>query len=303
MHLGIHRLASVIDREHPVAPIGRRRDGRDAAASSRLLVASGKGGVGTSLMAALHALCAAERGDRVLLVDATETVGTLHHLLGVRPSQSLWKLTDPRSRIDEVLIPVDDRLTLVAGGTSGGAVPPSTDHERRAALRRLAQTYSGFDLIVIDAGSRLDTVGAVIEGGDPTMLLVTSADRLSLAANYALLKAVAALRIDSAIAVLANRHGDLLAQEACGFLSGAASHFLGRSVETVGAVPDDPYLQSAISAGMTLRDSIDGSPAADAVRGVVSRLIPSRRTPMPAYAAVAIASASPAFPSSTRRWA
>ncbi|HEX4682695.1 MAG TPA: P-loop NTPase [Gemmatimonadaceae bacterium] len=302
MHLGIHRPASVNDREHPAAPSGRRGDGRTVAGGSRLLVASGKGGVGTSLMAALHALCAAERGDRVLLVDATETGGTLHHLLGARPSHSLWMLTDPRSRIDDVLIPVDEQLTLVAGGTSAAAVPPATDTERRAALRRLARTFASFDLIVIDAGSRLDTIGAVIEGADPMMLLVTSADRLSLAANYALLKAVAALRADAPIAVLANRHGDMLAQEACGFLTGAASHFLGRSIDSVGAVPDDPYLQGAIGAGMTLRDSIDGSPAADAVRGVVSRLIPSRRTPVPAYASIAM-SPVPVSSSSTRRWA
>src|SRR3954462_6365429 len=100
----------------------------------RLLVTSGKGGVGTSVMATLTALTAAEREARVLVVDASEGGGSLHHLFGVRPTNSLWMLANPRSTPDDVLIAVDDNLTLVAGGTSGAAQAPQTDHERRSAL-------------------------------------------------------------------------------------------------------------------------------------------------------------------------
>ena len=59
-------------------------------------------------------------------------------------------LTDSRSNPNDVLIALDDNLTLVAGGTSGTAIAPVTDQERRTALRRLAHIYSGFDTIVID---------------------------------------------------------------------------------------------------------------------------------------------------------
>lgn len=241
-----------------------------------LLVASGKGGVGTSVIAALHALAASERGERVLLVDASEAGGTLHHLFGARPTNSLWMLSDSRSHPDDVLIPIDESLTIVAGGTSGTAIAPTTEHERRSALMRLAHVYYQFDLVVFDGGSRLDTISAISELCEPALLLVTSADRLALAANYALVKSVSARRVDAPISVLANRHGEALAQEACEFLVGAASHFLGRTIDVVGAIPDDPCLQAAVGAGMTIRDSIDGSPAADAVRGVLSRILPAQ---------------------------
>src|SRR5690242_14586870 len=99
-----------------------------------LLIASGKGGVGTSIVAALMALAAANRGDKVLLVDASESGGTQHHLFGVRPTESLWMLTDRRSDPNDVLMVVEENLTLVAGGTSGAAIAPATDNERRSAL-------------------------------------------------------------------------------------------------------------------------------------------------------------------------
>ena len=244
----------------------------------RLLVASGKGGVGTSIIASLTALSAAEREERVLLVDASEGGGSLHHLFGARPTNSLWMLADPHSYPDDTLIALDDNLTLVAGGTSGTAVAPTTDHERRAALTRLAHVYDNFDIIVFDGGSRLDTISAISELVDPSLLLVTSADRLALAANYALVKSVRARRADAAISVLANRHGEALAEEACGFLVGACSHFLGRTIGVVGAIPDDPCLEAAVGAGMTVRDALDGSPAAETMRSVLSRLIPLRST-------------------------
>jgi flagellar biosynthesis protein FlhG len=261
----------------------------------RLLVASGKGGVGTSVVAALAALSAAERDLRILLVDASESGGTQHHLFGVRPTNSLWMLADERSNPDDALIALDDNLTLVAGGMSGAAVTPATDRERRAALTRLAHVYDNYDVVIYDGGSRLDTISAIAELADPSLVLVTSADRLALAANYALVKSVRAKRSETAISVLANRHGEALAVEACEFLVGACSHFLGRTIDVVGAIPDDPCLQAAVGAGMTVRDALDGSPAADTMRGVLSRLIPVRSTaPRPTAMTVP--------PSFSRRW-
>lgn len=266
-----------------------------------LLIASGKGGVGTSVIAALTALAAAERGDRVLLVDASEAGGTMHHLFGVRPTNSLWMLADPRSSSGDVLMPLDSGLTLVAGGTSGTAIAPATDVERRDALQRLAEQYANFDSVLFDAGSRLDTISAVADLTDPSVMLVTSADRLALAANYALVKSISSRSATASIAVMANRHGEALAEEACEFLVGACSHFLNRSIQVVGAVPDDPCLQAAIGAGMTVRDAIEGSPAADAIRAALPRVLPplSSRT-APARPLAMSDAFSP--PSLSRRW-
>jgi MinD-like ATPase involved in chromosome partitioning or flagellar assembly len=262
-----------------------------------LLVASGKGGVGTSMIAALAALAAAARGERVLLVDASESGGGLHHLFAVRPTTGIWALTNTRTPVDEALIAINDRLTLIAGGTSGGGPTPTTDVDRRTALARLGRIYPRFQLVIFDGGSRLDSVTAITELVDPALLLVTSADRLALAANYALVKTVNARRPDAIVSVISNRHGEAVAADACEFLVGACSHFLGRTIDVAGSVPDDPCLLAAVGAGMTVHDAVDGSPAAEAVRTLISRFIPSwpidRHDALPAVSA--------ALPSS-RRW-
>lgn len=242
------------------------------------------------------AAAAAERGERVLLVDATESGGTLHHLFGVRPANSLWMLAEQAIRATDVLNPLEERLTFVAGGTSAGAVAPTSQVERRTALTRLSTLYSHFDLVVFDGGSRLDTIAAINELADPRLLLVTSSDRLALAANYALVKSVSANRAVESIAVIANRHADPLGATACEYLVGACSHFLNRAIDVVGTVPNDSSLQSAVDAGMTLRDVLDESTAMDAVRGLLPHtLLASRRF-------VSGATTMPASFLSFRRW-
>src|SRR5438105_6716968 len=109
----------------------------DRAPSAVLLVASGKGGVGTSLVASLSALALAQRGENILLVDDTEGNGALHLLFGARPACALWNLYERGARVDDALLTIDAGLTLVAGGTTADAILPPTDKERRAALTQL----------------------------------------------------------------------------------------------------------------------------------------------------------------------
>ena len=62
----------------------RHRAGSSAGVPT-LLCASGRGGSGTSMVAALIAVAAAGSGTRVLLVDADDLVGPQQMLLGVTP--------------------------------------------------------------------------------------------------------------------------------------------------------------------------------------------------------------------------
>ena len=83
-------------------------------------VGSGKGGVGTSTIAALLAATMAEQGHRVLLIDAAQRVGGLHHLLGVEPSGTLGQLRGEREP-HQLLVPIAERLSLCLLYTSDAA--------------------------------------------------------------------------------------------------------------------------------------------------------------------------------------
>jgi len=243
--------------------------------SGRTLVASGKGGVGTSVIACLTALSASARGDQVLLVDATDSGGSLHHLFGVRPEHGLWSRPDRALAPATMLVSVGETLTLLPSGTMADGAPALSAADRQNALRRAAHLLTNYDAVVIDGGSRLETIAALIDMASPRLALVTSADRLSLAANYALVKSLVARDSGLSISVVANRHAEDVAAEACEFLRGACTHFLGRTIDVAGTIPDDACLQAAVGAGMTIADASDGSVAADAVRAMLEHLTSS----------------------------
>lgn len=245
-----------------------------------VLVASGKGGVGTSIVSSLLALACTSQGARVLLVDGNIGNGALHHLFGVRPERSLDSLYDSSVDVDDVLIPIDEQLTLVPSRPASAQELDVTAETRRVPFERLLASHHRFDCVIVDGGARLDNMMAVTRASTAA-LLVTDADRISLAANYAVIKVLSERARTVPCHVLVNRHDDTVARAAGDRLSDACRQFLDVGLERAGWLPDDPCLRAAIGAGMPIGDALDGSPAAHAMHAVMERMLPAfaeRRT-------------------------
>lgn len=247
-----------------------------------LLVASGRGGSGTTLVAALLAVSAAGEGKRVLLIDADDFVGPLAMTLGVTPRASWADLRGGRVTAQDVATPVSATLTLVAGGAprvgADHAATPMTAAERRACMRRVSALADQMDLVVFDCGARLDTVlGAVTPHADERLVAVSAgSDPVGLAATYALCKAVVQRHSALPVDVLVNRHEGSEATRCYDAIDAGARQFLGLTLRLAGAIPADSTLDAALRAGMPFPDAAAGSPAAIAAHDVVMRVLAAR---------------------------
>ena len=247
-----------------------------AVVSDRIvLVAGGKGGVGTSVAASLLALGCAAAGAKVLLIDGHEGNGTLHLLFGARPHRSIDALRDPRVPVSDVCIEFGDSFTLVPCKPVSGEQTLLSPEARRAPFERLLPLSSDYDCVVVDGGSRLDGILAAAESGVGRALVVTDADRISLASNFALLKVFATRTPAIRGSVLVNRHDEAVSLRAGAQLAEACSHFLNTDVSVVGTLPDDACLRAAIGAGMPIGDAAQGSLAADIMQTLALRIFPS----------------------------
>jgi len=259
--------------------------GRDADSGvPTLLCASGRGGSGTTLLAALLAVAAAGDGYRVLLVDADEHVGPLSMLLGVQPRGSWQDVRGGHFGAIDVATPLSTTLTLVAGGPAlraTGNAPTITPAERRACLRRVSALTHGMDLVVIDCGARFETVMASVapHEGERLLAITASVDPIGLAATYALCKAVHARHSALPLDVLVNRHDGNEALRCFEAIDAGARQFLGCALGHAGAVPSDPTLDAALRAGMPFPDAAAGSPAAIAAHEIVMRTLASSSSP------------------------
>lgn len=247
-----------------------------------LLVASGRGGSGTTLLSALLAMSAAGEGHRVLLVDADDFVGPLALTLGVAPRASWTDLRGGRATPADVATPVSATLTLVAGGASrlndASAAQPTTAAERKACMRRVSELAQSMDLVVIDCGARIDNVlGAITpHGGERIIAVSAGSDPVALAATYALCKAVVQRHSALPVDVLVNRHEGSDAARCYDAIDAGARQFLGLTLRLAGAIPADPTLDAALRAGMPFPDAAAGSPAAIAAHEVVMRALADR---------------------------
>lgn len=257
------------------------RPSRDARSGGvpTLLVASGRGGSGTTLVSALLAVSAAGEGVRVLLIDADDFVGPLAMTLGVTPRASWSDLRGGRATAADVATPVSATLTLVAGGAPrlGGENAAMSAAERKACMRRVSALAEGMDLVVIDCGARLDSVlGCIAPHAEERLVAVSAgSDPVGLAATFALCKAVtqrSALPVD----VLVNRHEGSEAARCFDAIDAGARQFLGLTLRQAGAIPADPTLDAALRAGMPFPDAAAGSPAAVAAHDAVMRVLAAR---------------------------
>lgn len=240
-----------------------------------IVVGAGKGGVGTSTVATLLASAMSEQ-QHVLLVETGHQIGVMHHLLGVDPAHTLDDLRAGRAEPEQLLVPVADRLTLLSAHS-----PPTAEvlsgAERKLLFRRTAALYERFELVVVDAGSTVDSiVSACTDGG--RFLAVSAPDRIAVISTYALIKLLHLRCPDVALEVVANRCDQDAANRTIESLTEACERFLGRPVEFAGAVPDDPNFTNALAAGVNAIDAAAGSHAADALRAIGNRLAPPAAT-------------------------
>lgn len=245
-----------------------------------IAVGAGKGGVGTSTVAALLAIEAARRNERVLLVDADESVGSLAMLFSVDdPGPGLGALRGGVVEPESLVRPAAPGISLLAGGGGGiDATFAAAAGEHRALLRRVRDLYASYTTVIIDGGSRLETVLGVCGTGVERLLTVTSPERISLAASYALFK-LARTRFEALpIELVVNGADDRRGRTLHTVVRTATQSFLGTDVRLGGAIPDDPGLRQQLERGGSIADLGPHGHAVSAAGGVVHRVLSERDT-------------------------
>ena len=259
-----------VSRQNAPAPGGR---------THRLVaLASGKGGVGTSTAAVLLAAILAANGRRILLLDAATRLGTLDALLGVAPAQSLNALRGGNVDPESLLVPVCDGLTLLPANGSGGDGSLSVA-ERRVLFGRMHSLFPRFDLVLFDAGASAESVLAAAASGVTRVLAVTTGDRITITATFALIKLLHERHADVRVDLLANRIPEPIARLAHDCVNQATVRFLSRTIHLAGVVPDDPHFGTALNAGLGTHVAALASTAALVMQDLGDRLLEENDPP------------------------
>lgn len=252
---------------------GRRREPVEPSGPPTLVVGSGKGGVGKSVLSVLLAQRLAAEGRRVLLVDGTQNMGNLHVMLGVRQGARLEDLLAEEVRPADLLVPLAEGLSLLPADSGAESLYALGSVDRARLHHRLSWLYDDFDAVVVDAGPGLESVVRVSTMRATRLVVVTVPEPAALTDAYATIKIVQFQVADLAIDVLVNRVGDPReGPQAFERLATATQRFLQRDIRYLGAIPEDDAIRQAVRGPGRLALGLGGSPADTAMSAVLERL-------------------------------
>ncbi len=238
---------------------------------SVIVVASGKGGAGKSIVSILLAKILIRLGYKVLLVEGDQNRGSLHVLLGVQPVGRLEALVDGTVAPSDLVTPVVDRLFLISGDSGAQRLYALGALDRARIHARLQTLYHDFEIVVIDSAPDLEGTVRACSMGATQLLVITVAEPVALSDTYAVMKTVHHQVPYLPIDVLVNRvRSPDEAYNTYSRLSLACRRFLECELGYAGSVPEDDGLRRALGTPGFVLTNLDKSPAISEVQSIVA---------------------------------
>jgi flagellar biosynthesis protein FlhG len=214
--------------------------------STAIVIGSGKGGVGKSVLAALLAAHAARSGRRTLLFDASYNQGNQHLLLGQVPRTRLDAVLGGSAAPWDLLLPVDTKLTLLPADSGSPSCVALSELDRARLYQRLVGVFLDFDVIVVDTGPGAENTVRAALSQAARLVVVAAPEPTALSDAYALVKMTHLRAPHVGVDVIVNRVASSeQAERSFGSLAVAAERFLHRELAFAGAVIESESLRRA----------------------------------------------------------
>ncbi len=156
-----------------------------------IAVASGKGGVGKTILSINLGRCISESGNRVLIIDADLGLSNVHLMLGLTPKKNLTHFFFGEASFEDILVKVSDNLYFISSGNGILELAKLPKDQVLSLIRRLQELSEGsYDFVIFDTppGIHEDTLAVVSAVDHP--LILTTPEPTAVADAYALIKVV-----------------------------------------------------------------------------------------------------------------
>ncbi|MBV8501548.1 MAG: MinD/ParA family protein [Paucibacter sp.] len=245
-----------------------------------LAVTSGKGGVGKTFVTANLAAALAERGQKVLVLDADLGLANLDVVLNLYPKLTLHDVFTERCTLDDAILPAPGGFSVLLAGSGLVEYSRLTPDVREKLLHILDTVKPRYDWVLLDTGAGISDVVLYAISLAKDVMVVATPEPTSLTDAYATIKVLATQQDRRKIGLLinqANRAGE--GKLICGQLQQVLERFIGASPEKgfqlnlLGEVKSDVSVRQAVLKRQLLLENFPGSDAAQAIKALATKLL------------------------------
>ena len=255
-----------------------------------LAVTSGKGGVGKTFVSANLAAALAERGERVLVLDADLGLANLDIVLNLHPKITLHDVFTGKATLEQAILPAPGGFSVLLAGSGLVEYSRLTPQVREQLVDIITQVRPRFDRILLDTGAGIsDVVLHAVSLADDVLVIATP-EPTSMTDAYATIKVLATLQKRRHVRVVVNQVSAMgEGRTICNQLQLVVDRFVAPQLkaegdgaplvlELLGEIPSDPAVKEAVKKRSLLLLSQPGSPAGQAVNAAASRLMAEAAT-------------------------
>lgn len=244
-----------------------------------LAVTSGKGGVGKTFLSANLAAALAQRGLRVLVLDADLGLANLDVVLNLHPKKTLHDVFTGEASLEQAVLPAPGGFSVLLAGSGLVEYSRLTPDVRDKLLAVIGEVTPRFDIVLLDTGAGISDVVLYTVSLADEVLIVATPEPTSMTDAYATIKVLATQQGRREVKLIVNqvpRSGD--GRAVAGQLKQVIDRFvappLGSAVELtlIGDVPIDAGVRDAVKKRQLVVQSMPGTPAAQAIVALAARL-------------------------------
>ncbi len=208
-----------------------------------IAITSGKGGVGKTLLTINLAVALAAQDKRVFIIDADLGTANVDVLLRLSAKYNITHLLSGDKNLLDIAVPAPGNIAVIPGGSGLQSLTQMTESQFSHLIHSFNQLDGLADIILIDTGAGISrSVSNFLLAADET-IVVTTPEPHAITDAYAILKVMHNLESQTKQMLVVNKAENRLeAEMAANRLRGTVSRYLGKELDYIGYIKDDPIV-------------------------------------------------------------
>ena len=250
-----------------VSPEKARERSRPVRLARAIAVSSGKGGVGKTNLAVNLAVSFAERGQRVVLLDADLGLANADVLCGITPRATLEDVVTGDRTIEEVMVHAPGGFRLVPGASGVSRLADMGQLQRRSVLEQLMALERTNDVLIVDTGAGIGANSMAFAAAAHTIVVATTPEPTAIADAYGAIKTLVARGVRDGLQLVVNMAmSEDEGRAVHARMDRVARAFLSVRIEYAGSIPHDAAVPMAVRRREPVMVGAPTAPSSRAIR-------------------------------------